>query len=257
MFSRLKTEFDFDDWKIKDKTGRETKRSNENQTAKQIPEVQALFDVLNCFAASNRGAHGIQTHHMVIYTDKSSPIIDCCYYPGDFSLRCPPSISLDSLLIGRTSELYQNLIGLPQDRREELVTAMDCVRLAYGMKESVAQYALARAALESTFTGFKKGSSYQLALRASLLLVNQGPCKLTVFGKRKEIFDKMRKAYQLTSESIHQGRIVPLKGRWKGKEASLLRNSLELAIEAIRLMSDGRINDWKEIELMGGLENKA
>ena len=87
---------------------------------------------------------------------------------------------------------------------------------------------------------------YRLSLRAALFTV---PSDLE---RRRTANRLVKDTYDLCSTAVHEGRIPKKKGRLKGKESSLMKDTAKLLSRAIEMRMRQPNIDWEEVELSGG-----
>ena len=148
-------------------------------------------------------------------------------------------------------DLYWALSRLPQDVQDHLRIPIDRWTKSKTQQGYVDKMIDLGIALESFFLrGIRDELSFRLRLRAALYLEDE-------IEERRLLKNEFRKIYEIRSEAVHEG-TVPKQVRVNGQTVRMrefIERSQELFKRSLlKVIENGRLPDWDNIELGGGNE---
>ena len=208
----------------------------------KCPKVEIPFNFLEevkaCLVLARPLRYGLQSIAASVVVTDNVPIIQSISGWSLHFFKMPPlAPPIQNIEMNRANEILKKLHEL--DAKNMIMILSQVERLnGYSSGASMVDRAIdLRICLESIFLndGNKEQLRYTLSLRAALFLSED-------FDERKDIVNKIKKAYDVTSTAVHTGKMP-------NKNVDLLPKVAELARKAIlKIIELGGVN-WQHVEL--------
>lgn len=208
----------------------------------EIPKVDiplnSLEEVRACLALARPIGQGMQSIATGVAVADNVPIINSISGWSLHSFKIPPiAPSILNLEMNNANDILKKLLKLKNENITKILSQVERLN-GFSSGASMADRAIdLRICLESIFLddGNKEQLRYTLSLRAALFMGED-------LDERKNIVNKIKKAYDVTSTAVHTGQLPT-------KNVELLPEAAELARKAIlKIIEIGDIN-WQEVEL--------
>jgi len=219
------------------------KRDDNHNFEKDKIDLNPLYDALYCLSLCRPIESGIQPYAISLISNEELPFWRSNDRWRFLPYKKPPSFhsEISNQEFENADKLLKLIRKLPTSLKNKLTISLDKLNDFGSGLEMVDRAINLRICLESIFLndGNKEQLRFTLALRGSLYLGES-------YERRKEIFQTLKKAYDITSTAVHEG-------IFKVENEPILNQAAEIAKEAIiKIIENGKILNWNEIELGKG-----
>lgn len=210
-------------------------------------ETGQLEDARLCLGLCRPEGCGVQGIATTVVPEDDVPLFGASWSLHSFTppVMCRPLIEVEAI---RAKTLHDCFRKLTPEEKDKLRLPMERLNYAAATMNRVERASTLRTALDAVFLddGVKVELVYRLSLRAALFT------EQSEVERRREVKRLVTDTYKLCSTAVHEGRIPTLKGRLRGKESSLMKDTTKLLSRAIEMRMRQPKLDWEEVELSGG-----
>ncbi|WP_415882528.1 hypothetical protein [Neptuniibacter sp. QD34_54] len=201
--------------------------------------IESMEDVRLCLSLSKESARGAQAIATGLIPPEYVPI----FAGTSWSLHPFTSAKLSTSLSNGEYELassaFHSFVSLDDNRQKHLRVPLKKLNSYATTQDPVESAINLRTALEALFLDkeAKQELSHRLATRAALLVGDN-------YESRKEIYNVVKKAYNMGSMAVHEGRV-------KGNPREVLGRAASITVQGINILLREPSVDWQKLELTG------